>query len=126
VVKPVRAIAVLVALASLVAGLAPAFGASAYPDRPIRLVVPSTPGGGTDLSMRVVAPKLAVLLEQQIVIVPSLLVSHPSLPAKNVKELIAFARARPGQLQFASAGLGSAPHLMMALFNNLAWFGVKS
>jgi len=141
-------------------------------------VVPSTPGGGTDLSMRVVAPKLAELLEQQIVIdnrggaagnigaeivakapadgytlmavvashtsnpylmkkvsydldrdfapisliviVPSLLVSHPSLPAKNVKELVAFARARPGQLQFASAGLGSAPHLMMALFNNLA------
>jgi tripartite-type tricarboxylate transporter receptor subunit TctC len=55
-----------------------------------------------------------------VVIVPSLLVSHPSLPARNVKELIAFVRARPGELQFASAGLGSAPHLMMALFNNLA------
>ena len=55
-----------------------------------------------------------------VVIVPSLLVSHPSLPARNVKELIAFARARPGQLQYASAGLGSAPHLMMALFNNMA------
>ena len=64
-----RAIAVLAALALIEAGLAPgAFGASAYPDRPIRLVVPSTPGGGTDLSMRVVAPKLAELLEQQVVI----------------------------------------------------------
>jgi tripartite-type tricarboxylate transporter receptor subunit TctC len=57
-----------VALASLAAGLPPAFGASAYPDRPIRLVVPSVPGGGTDISMRIVAPKLAELLEQQIVI----------------------------------------------------------
>ena len=171
-----RPFASLVTLAALF--IATGVLAAGYPDRPIRLVVPSVPGGGTDLSMRVVAPKLAELLEQQIVIdnrggaagnigaeivakappdgytlmavvashtsnphlirkvsydldrdfapvsliviVPSLLVSHPSLPAKNVKELIAFARARPGQLQFASAGIGSAPHLMMALFNNLA------
>jgi len=160
----------------LLVGLSPALGA--YPDRPIRLVVPSTTGGGTDLSMRVVAPRLAEILEQSIVIdnrggaagnigaelvaraapdgytllavvashtsnpylmkqvsynldrdfapislvvyVPSLLVSGPSFPAKNVKELIAHVKTRQGQLQFASAGLGSAPHLMMALFNNVA------
>jgi tripartite-type tricarboxylate transporter receptor subunit TctC len=42
------------------------------------------------------------------------------LPAKNVKELIAFAKARPGQLQFASAGVGSMPHLMMAFFVSAA------
>jgi tripartite-type tricarboxylate transporter receptor subunit TctC len=152
--------------------------AAAWPERPVRLVVPSVPGGGTDISMRIIAPRLGEILGQQIVIdnrggaagnigaehvakaapdgytllaiiashtsnpyvmrkvsydldrdfapvslvviVPSLLVSHPSLPAKNVKELVAFVRARPGELQFASAGLGSAPHLMMALFNNLA------
>ena len=55
-----------------------------------------------------------------VVSVPSLLVSGPSFPAKNVKELIAHVKTRQGQLQFASAGLGSAPHLMMALFNNVA------
>jgi tripartite-type tricarboxylate transporter receptor subunit TctC len=168
-------VCVLCALA--LCGAGPAAGA-AWPERPVRLVVPSVPGGGTDLSMRIVAPKLGEILGQQIVIdnrggaagnigaevvaksppdgytllaiiashtsnpyvmrkvsydldrdfapvslvviVPSLLVSHPSLPAKNVKELIAFVRARPGQMQYASAGLGSAPHLMMALFTNLA------
>jgi len=178
VVSLLRAATVLAALTALWGVQPRAYAASAYPERPIRLVVPSVPGGGTDLSMRVVAPKLGELLGQQIVIdnrggaagnigaeiaarapadgytllavvashtsnpylmkkvsfdihrdfapvsliviVPSLLVSHPSLPAKNVKDLIAFVRARPGELQFASAGIGSAPHLMMALFNNLA------
>jgi tripartite-type tricarboxylate transporter receptor subunit TctC len=176
--KRKRALAALLgALALPFACAGPALAAS-WPERPVRLVVPSVPGGGTDISMRIIAPKLAEILGQQVVIdnrggaagnigaeqvakaapdgytllaiiashtsnpyvmrkvsydldrdfapvslvviVPSLLVSHPSLPAKNVKELIAFVRARPGELQFASAGLGSAPHLMMALFNNLA------
>jgi tripartite-type tricarboxylate transporter receptor subunit TctC len=145
-----------------------------YPDRPIRMIVPSTPGGGTDLATRIVAPKLSESLGQQIVmdnrggasgnigaelgaraapdgytliaaiasltsnaslmkkvpfdierdfapiamtvIVPSLLVSNPSLPAHNVKELIAHIKARPGQVQFASAGVGSMPHLMLEFF----------
>jgi len=152
--------------------------AAGYPDRPVRLIVPSPPGGGTDTSTRIIAPKLGEILGQQIVIdnrggasgnigaeaaaraapdgytllaaiasltsnpfvmkkvsydlerdfapisltvtVPNVLVSHPALPVKNIKELIAFAKARPGQLQFASAGLGSAPHLMMELFLNLS------
>jgi tripartite-type tricarboxylate transporter receptor subunit TctC len=50
------------------------------------------------------------------VIVPSVLVSNPSLPAANVKELIAHIKSRPGQLQFASAGVGSMPHLMLEFF----------
>jgi len=50
------------------------------------------------------------------VMVPNILVSHPSLPSKNLKELIAFAKARPGQLHYASAGVGSVPHLMMVFF----------
>ena len=176
--RPKRApVALLWALALPFACAGPATAAS-WPERPVRLVVPSVPGGGTDISMRIIAPKLGEILGQQVVIdnrggaagnigaehvakaapdgytllaiiashtsnpylmrkvsydldrdfapvslvviVPSLLVSHPSLPAKSVKELVAFVRARPGELQFASAGLGSAPHLMMALFNNLA------
>jgi tripartite-type tricarboxylate transporter receptor subunit TctC len=152
--------------------------AAAYPDRPIRLIVPSPTGGGTDASTRMITPKLGEILGQQIVVdnrggasgnlgaeialraapdgytllatiashtsnpfvmknvpydlerdfapisrtvtVPNVLISHPSLPAKNVKELIAFAKARPGELQFASAGIGSMPHLMMAFFVSAA------
>lgn len=151
---------------------------AAYPDRPIRMIVPSAPGGGTDLAARMVAPKLSEFLGQQIVIdnrggasgnigaelgaraapdgytliaavasltsnaslmkkvpfdierdfapiamtviVPNLLASHPSLPAQSVKELVAHIKSRPGQLQFASAGVGSMPHLMMEFFISTA------
>jgi tripartite-type tricarboxylate transporter receptor subunit TctC len=48
--------------------------------------------------------------------VPSILVVHPSLPAKNVKELIALARAQPGRLAFGTGGSGSGSHLTMELF----------
>ena len=51
---------------------------------------------------------------------PSVLVTHPSLPVKNVKELVAFARARPGQLNYASSGTGTAGHLAGELFKGLA------
>ena len=47
---------------------------------------------------------------------PELLVVHPSLPVKNVKELIALAKARPGQLNAASTGNGGLPHLVLELF----------
>jgi tripartite-type tricarboxylate transporter receptor subunit TctC len=47
---------------------------------------------------------------------PNLLVVHPSLPARSVKELVALAKARPGELAFASSGLGAASHLTMELF----------
>jgi tripartite-type tricarboxylate transporter receptor subunit TctC len=47
-------------------------------------------------------------------------VVHPSLPVKSVKELIAFARARPGQINYASAGVGNATHLAAELFNGMA------
>ena len=50
---------------------------------------------------------------------PSVLVAHPSLPVKTVKELIALAKRRPGQLLYASAGNGSAPHLNMTLFASM-------
>jgi len=153
----------------------------AYPVRPVRLVVPAAPGGGTDITARIIAPKLSELLGQQVVVenragagtmigseavaraapdgytllmgistlainpamykkvpydalkdfapisqvvsLPNVLVTHPSLPAKTVKELVAFARARPGQLNYASAGVGTNPHLSMELF--LAMTGLK-
>lgn len=48
-----------------------------------------------------------------------LLVTHPSLPVRTVKELIALARSRPGQLNYGSGGSGSTPHLAGALFNSM-------
>jgi tripartite-type tricarboxylate transporter receptor subunit TctC len=149
-----------------------------YPARPVRLVVPSSPGGGTDITARIIAPKLGEYLGQQVVVenrsgagtmiggevvahaapdgytllmgistlainpamykkvpydalkdfapisqvvaLPNVLVTHPSLPVKSVKELIAFAKARPGQINFASAGVGTNPHLSMELFLSMA------
>ncbi len=149
-----------------------------FPHRAIRLIVPSLPGGGTDITARLIAPKMSEVLGQQVVvenragaasmigseavaratpdghtllmgiatltinphiqrkmpfdvvkdltpvsqavILPNVLITHPSVPAKTVKELIAFARAHPDQLNYASAGVGSNIHLAMALFLNMA------
>jgi len=52
--------------------------------------------------------------------VPNVLVLHPSVPANNVKELIAIAKAKPGQLDFASGSTGSAGHLAGELFKSMA------
>ncbi len=54
---------------------------------------------------------------------PSLLTINPQVPVKSVKDLIALAQAKPGQLNFASAGVGTPPHLAGELFNSMA--GVK-
>ena len=152
-----------------------------YPTRAVRLVVPSSPGGGTDISARILAPQLTQFLGQQVVVenrpgagtmiggeavaraapdgytllmgistlainpamykkVPydalkdlapisqavalsNVLVVHPSLPAKSVKEFIALVKPRPGQINFASAGVGTSPHLSMELF--LVMTGLK-
>jgi tripartite-type tricarboxylate transporter receptor subunit TctC len=51
---------------------------------------------------------------------PFLLITHPSVPARSVKELIAFAKAKPGALNYASAGYGVANHLAMELFKHMA------
>ena len=58
-----------------------------------------------------------------VAISPQLVVAHPSLPVKNIKELIALARARPNQIHFASVGNGSVQHLAGEMFNLQA--GVK-
>lgn len=54
---------------------------------------------------------------------PGMLAAHPSLPVKNVKEFIALAKAKPGQIMYSSSGNGSAPHLSMALLISMT--GVK-
>jgi tripartite-type tricarboxylate transporter receptor subunit TctC len=151
---------------------------SGYPVKPVRVVVPSSAGGGTDIVARIIAPDLSKRLGQQVVIdnrpgagtmigievaaksppdgytllmglstlainpalykkVPydpvrdfapiteavssaSIIVVHPSLPVKSVKELIAFARSLPGQINYASAGTGTYPHMTMELFLSMA------
>jgi tripartite-type tricarboxylate transporter receptor subunit TctC len=168
-------------LACALAATALSTHAQNWPTRPIRLIIPSAPGGGTDITARMIAPKMSELLGQTVVIenragaammiggeavaraapdgytllmgistltinpsiyakmpydavrdfapislvvtLPNVLVSHPSLPSKTIRELIALAKTRPGQLNFGSAGVGSNPHLTMALFESMA--GIK-
>ncbi|WP_024577421.1 MULTISPECIES: tripartite tricarboxylate transporter substrate binding protein [unclassified Afipia] len=168
------------ALGALVVITASASSASAqtqgWPNRPIRMVVPYTPGGYTDMMARLVSEKVAASLGQSIVIenkpganaaigtdtvakaapdgytfgtviaahsvnpslkanlpyntekdftyvslmsvAPLIIVATPSLPAKNMQELIALAKAKPGQLNFASSGIGSAAHLTMEMLKS--------
>jgi len=56
----------------------------------------------------------------QVVAVHFVMVAHPSLPARNVNELIALARSRPGQINYSSSGPGGAPHLAGELFKSMA------
>jgi len=56
----------------------------------------------------------------QVVAVHFVMVAHPSLPARNVKELIALARLRPGQINYSSSGPGGAPHLGGELLKSMA------
>ena len=166
------------ALAAAAGAVPSTSSGQAYPVKPVRVVVPSSAGGGTDIVARIIMPELAKRLGQQVVIdnrpgagtmigieaaakspadgytllmglstlainsalknnVPydpvhdfapitvavtsaSILVVHPSVPVKTLKELIAFARARPGQLNYASAGAGTYPHMTYELFLSMA------
>jgi tripartite-type tricarboxylate transporter receptor subunit TctC len=162
----------------VVAGVGLAHAQSAaYPARPVRIVVPFAPGGGVDVTARILAQRLTertgqsffvenrtgasgiigvehvaksppdgytLLVGSQttqavvpaiykvsydtardfapvtvIATSPLLIVVHPSLPVKSVKDLIAFAKARPGQLTFGAAA-GGTPHMAGELFKLMA------
>jgi tripartite-type tricarboxylate transporter receptor subunit TctC len=55
-----------------------------------------------------------------LVNLPSVLLVHPSVPVKNIKDLIALAKKRPGELQYSSAGSGAQPHLTAEMFKSMA------
>src|SRR5688572_20137555 len=155
-------------LFSLFAGVI-ASAHAAYPDRPVRLIVPFPPGGGNDILARAVAQRLSETMGQQFIVdnrggagglignqtaatsapdgytlllgsmgglahnpalrptlpydpprdfaaismlatSPFIVVVHPAVPAKSIQELLALARAKPGALNYGSAGAGSSLH----------------
>ena len=170
--------------AGLVSGLASpvmAQNASAYPARPIKFVVPITPGGSNDVVARTIAQKLTELWGQpvtvdnkpgagmnlgadivaksasdgytwllgannifvtnphvgktpfdvfkdftpisQVALVPFVLVVHPSVPARNVAELVEYAKRNPDKLNYGSSGNGSPQQLATEMLNYAA--GIK-
>ena len=166
----------LVAWATLALALCPALSLAqgSYPNRVVKMIVPFAPGGASDFVGRIMQPRLAELLGQQIVIenrggaagtigmevaarsapdgytivlanvgsmainpgvftnlpinnlrdfipvtqvvdVPGVLIVHPSVAANSIKELVAYVRANPGKLNYASPGSGSQNRLEMEI-----------
>jgi tripartite-type tricarboxylate transporter receptor subunit TctC len=157
--------------------------AAAYPDKPIRIIIPFAPGGGTDILTRALQGKFEKALGTPVIIdnrggaggilgftlvakappdgytllatsasftyTPSLhkdlqfdavkdfkpitnfaqqplvLAVHPSMPVSNVKDLLALARKRPGEINYGSAGRGSNLHMTTELFKYMAKIDLK-
>ena len=151
--------------------------APAYPTRPVRVIVPQSAGGSTDLAARIVVQRMSEAMGQTFVVdnrpgagslngteavakaapdgytllavaasftinpalheklpfdvvrdfapisrlaaLPHILVVHPTLPVKTVKDLIALAKAKPGELNYASSGVATSTHLATELFRYL-------
>jgi len=168
--RNIASVSVLLLLANLA-------GAQDYPNRPIRLIVASSPGSGVDIVARLVAQRISEVLASPIVVdnragaggaigvqlaakapadgytllmaAPSFTVNailmrpapydvrdfspvgqvttsqyvvvvHPSLPVRSIKELISLAKAQPGRLNFGSGGPGNSTHLAGEYFKSLA------
>jgi len=167
---------VLLCVAALASGSGIAV-AQTYPERPIRVIVPFSPGGAVDGPMRLLAQEMSKKLGQQVVVEnkpgagatigselvakapadgytlllasqtnaisaslyralaydpiedfapialigrePGVLVVYPALPVTSVAEFVAYAKARPGKVDYASSGNGSGQHLFMALFASM-------
>lgn len=166
-----------VALGALCSGVA--LGQGAFPDRPLRLVVPFPPGGSTDIVARVVAGKMAEGIGKAVIVdnkpgaagnvataevakgaadgytmlfhiattavinplvmknltydplkdlqpvamiakIPNVLIVNKDVPAKTLKELVAWVKASPGKLNYGSSGTGGAMHLSGELFKKQA------
>jgi tripartite-type tricarboxylate transporter receptor subunit TctC len=165
------------------AALVHATATAAWPERPIRIVVPYAPGGFTDVVARLVGTKLAEKLAQPVVVenkpgastmlgaeavahappdgytllmattstistnplmfrkmtykaadfapvaltglTPFVLVAHPSVPAKDATELVSYARANPGKLNFAMLGPGSSSHLVDEMLRSAARIDIR-
>jgi tripartite-type tricarboxylate transporter receptor subunit TctC len=165
----------LLGLLSLLAG---SVSAQTYPTKPVKIVVPSAPGGGTDIVARLLAQSFSKALGQNFIVenkpgagnligietvarapadgytllfvasplvlnpilfkkvnydpikdfspislaatAPNILVVHPSTPATNVKEWVELAHKGQNKLSYASAGVGTSPHMSMELFNAMA------
>ncbi|HTK02776.1 MAG TPA: tripartite tricarboxylate transporter substrate binding protein [Bordetella sp.] len=154
-----------------------ASAADTYPNHPITIIIPASPGGAIDIVARLIGQKMTVSMGQSVVIqnkpgatgtigedyvaksapdgytlvlaasshainptmfklpydtvksfepvalthsVPLMLVVTPSLPVHSVKELIAYGKAHPHELTFASSGPGGAPHFSGELFKSMA------
>jgi tripartite-type tricarboxylate transporter receptor subunit TctC len=169
-------------LAAAVAWHASVCSAQTYPSKPVRIIVPFSAGGGSDLVARAISPKLTAALGQSVIIdnrpgadgqigasqvakappdgytllvgttgpmvinpaleaktpydtlrdfapitqlitQPIALVVHPSLPVATVSQFVAFAKTRPGQLSYGTAGTGSGTHLGAEIFAGLT--GIK-
>ena len=107
-------------LAAAAAIATPSGAQESYPSRPVRLLVGVAPGSTADVSLRILAQKLSQILGGQFVVENRV---HPSLGVSNVGALIALAKLRPGEIFYASSGVGTSPHLSAELFNLMA--GVK-
>ena len=166
--KKLATIAAAVLAGALVA--APAASAQKWPERPVTIVVPFPPGGGTDSLTRIMQPELQQLWGQTLVVEnkpgaagaiggefvaqakpdgytllmsstagiternvakfapvtlvsasPYVVVVNPNkVPAKNIAELVAYAKKNPGKLSFGSSGIGAASHLSAELFKSMA------
>ena len=176
--KHLRKSAIALTAMGMVATAAFAQDAVSYPARPIRLIVPFAPGGGLDISARLIGHKLTEKWGHNVVVdsrpgaativgteiaskaapdghtvlmitttfainpglyaklpyeagkdftpvtqlnsQPNVIVVTPSFAGKSVKDLIALAKAKPGELTFATPGAGSAPHLSAEMFQRAA------